>query len=272
MKTLTKHYQLNTKQIHILKMTYKFRIMTAPLLAQYEELKSNCSTFTRLESLRLQGYLGRHQEDNDKFQNKGFRYYLTRQGLLYIGHDQNISKHSLRPKSKNKSVGSAFIDHAVDVFRAYLSLRRSYPGVFDIFTINELGEYDYFPNPKPDLYLNRVKYQKGTNEFMLYLEHANPSFVTKKRFDKLLEHFDSGEWETELGTPYPAILFVLSDSGSERRIQRYITDKLYGAGIDDLQIMTTSIKALALSKEPKIWSGIQDTDRLVDLTDIPVSA
>jgi len=31
----------------------------------------------------------------------------------------------------------------------------------------------------------------------------NPSFVTKKRFDKLLEHFDSGEWEAELGTPLP---------------------------------------------------------------------
>jgi len=265
MKTSTKHYQLNTKQIHILKMTYKFRFMTAPLLAQYEELKSNCSTFTRLESLRLQGYLGRRQEDNDKFQNKGFRYYLTPQGLLYLGHNQNISKHSLHPQYKNQSVGSAFIDHAGDVFRAYLSLRRSYPGVFDIFTINELGEYDYFPNPKPDLYLNRLKYQKGSNEFMLYLEHDNPSFVTKKRFDKLLEHFDSGEWEAELGTPYPAILFVLSDSGSESRIQHYITDKLDNAGIDDLMVLTTSYRSLTKSGQPNIWSSVDEPDELVAL-------
>ena len=29
---LTRHYQLNSKQIHILKLTYKFRFITAPLI------------------------------------------------------------------------------------------------------------------------------------------------------------------------------------------------------------------------------------------------
>ena len=267
MTKLYRHYNLNAKQIRVLELTYKFRFITSSLLAQYKGLKSRHSAYRRLENLYSQGYLGKRQERNDHFQNKGSRYYLTPKALIYLRDNRRLSEPALHSMYKNKSIGSAFIDHAIDILRAYLSLRSSYPDVFYIFTAAELSSYDYFPSPKPDLYLNRVKYQKGTNEFMFYLEHDNPSFVTKKRFDKLLEHFDSGEWEAELGTPYPTILFVLGDSGSERRIQHYITDKLSDAGIDDLACYTTTVKALLNSQNTnaQILSSVNQPEKLISL-------
>jgi len=242
---LTRHYQLNSKQIHILKMTYKFRFITAPLLAQYKGWTNTRSSLRRLENLYVQGYLGKYLNKNELFQNKGTRYYLTPKALIYLRDNFRFNESILHAMYKNKSVGEAFIDHSIAIIRVYLSLRSSNPDVFKSFTANELGGYDFFPTPKPDLYLLRKKSSKAkTNEYLVYIFNDVQLFIIRKQFTKLLEHFDSGDWEAETGNPYPAILYILKDSSAEKRIRNYINTKLDWAGIDDLKVLTTNMKEL----------------------------
>ncbi len=59
------HYPLNTKQLHILKLTYKFRFITAPLMARYLGLKSRHSMYEALERLVDRKYLGKRVDGNE---------------------------------------------------------------------------------------------------------------------------------------------------------------------------------------------------------------
>jgi hypothetical protein len=229
-------------------MTYKFRFITAPLLAQYKGLKSRAGVFRRLENLYDQCYLGKHQERNDHFQNKGSRYYLLPKALIYLRDYHQINDPALHAMYKNKSVDTAYIDHSIDILRVYLSLRSSYPKVFHIYTVNELSGYDYFPLPKPDLYLNRIKPSKSSpNDYLIYIYRDVQLFVIKKHFVKILEHFDSGEWEAATATNYPTIILACPNDRIENNLKTFITKVLDNAGIDDLPILTTTSNTRKIS-------------------------
>lgn len=254
-------YKLNDKQIHILKITYKFRFVTSGLLARYKGL-SNYSVMNKALAILVErGYLHRKYEDDYRIQGKSASYSLNAKGISYLRDEQAIYEQVLHSYYKNKSVTQTFVDHNLDVFAAYIALRDSYPGTFRIFTKAELAIFDFFPKAKPDIYMNRVKHKDGSqNEFMLDVLSDTQLFVLKKRFTALLEHFESGDWEAESETIYPSILLVCTDAGVERRLQTHIAKVLENAGIDELElkVYTTIIKNLLDSDtiHPAIWSDV----------------
>ncbi|MFI5270980.1 MAG: hypothetical protein ACHQT9_02970 [Candidatus Saccharimonadales bacterium] len=268
MKQANRHNALNAKQVHILKLTYKFRFITAPLLAEYKGLSSRHSMYMTLERLASQDYLGKRVDANTDFQNKGARYFLTPDSFKELRDKHGLSERTKFAIYKNKSVSEDYIDGYITVLRVYLALRNAYPDTFHIFTSTELMDYDYMPEYHPDLYLNRIKASKtGVNEYILYNLTSTQFYVFKKQFDKLLEHFDSGEWEAAVETDYPAILLVVSDGKQEKKLQEYIAKVMDNSGIDDLSIYTTTIKALLQKDIPNtaIWSKAQEPGVLTQL-------
>ena len=262
-----KHYPLNAKQIHILKLTYKFRFITAPLLTSYKDLKSRTAMHATLKNLIDRGLLAKRFDRNTLFQNKGGRYYLTSKAMRILRDDFGISEKNLNTIFKNKSVSEKFVDQQVEVFRLYLNLRRIYPNTFDMFTRTEIASHDYFLRPTPDLYLNRLKPSKGQhNEYLLDEFLDTPLYLIKKRVDAFIDHYDSGEWEAGANTEYPTILLVCSDSSIESKIQNYTKKNLEDRGMDDEMIfLTTTLKALN-SVEQRIWSNVFQPEELIPLT------
>lgn len=259
-----KRYTLNAKQIHVLKLLYKFRFITASLLAEYKSI-SRVSSNQSLQVLLDQEYIGRYYENDFRIERKGPRYYLAPKALRFLKDAQDINEQALHSMYKNKTVSSGFIDHNLDVLKAYLSIRDD---SFDIFTKSELGIFDYFPEPKPDLYINRIDPLDDTpNEYLLDIFTDTQTFVIKKRIKLYIEHYDSGEWEAESETDYPAILVVCPSARVEKQIQEHAATILDNAGIDELQIYTTTIKALlgARGSEVSIWSSVYEPERLLHL-------
>ena len=267
MKQSIRHYPLNPKQIHILKLIYKFRFVTAPLLAEYKGLKSRKAMYTALERLLKQEYLGKRTDSNSLFQNKGGRYFLTSQARKLLRTDYGVPEKNLETLSKNKSVSEGFVDKQVDVLRLFLNLGRIYPDIFDMFTKTELAIHDYFPKPTPNLYLNRFQPTQDNkhNEYLLDLLLYDPLFLLKKRVDTYIEHYDSDEWEDEAKTKYPGILLVCPDSSIEFKIQNYVKKVLEDRGMDDeMFFYTTTLRALGGAEE-QVWSNVFEPEKLISL-------
>jgi hypothetical protein len=267
---MTQRYSLNAKQIYVLKLMYKFRFITSSLLASYKGI--NVSSSKRaLKILLDQKYIGKKYEKEYRIQGKGTRYYLLPEALklLRAGHDLN--EQVLLNMYKNKSLSSTFIDHNIDIMTVCVRLRGQYPDSFHIFTKSELGTFGYFPDPKPDLFLNRIKPSENMpNEYMLDIFTDPRLFLIKKRMDAYIEHYDTGDWEDVAETDYPVILIACPDSRAERSIQRYITKTLDSMGIDELRVYTTTTKAL-LSPETQntnIWSNVFEPERVTSLNNL----
>ena len=265
MEKPSKHNTLNAKQLHLLKLAYKFRFITAPLMADYKGLKSRHAMYMTLERLAKQKYLGKRTDSNSNFQNKGIRYYLTPDGLKVLKDKYGFSNSAIFALYKNNIVSENFIEQYSDTLRVYLRLRASYPEVFHMFTKTELLDYDNFPEQLPNLYLNRIQSSElTTSEYMAYILPPTQLFILKKFLNMLLEHFDSGDWEED----YPTIVLVCPDSGTEERVQKHIASTLDSAGIDDLLIYTTSLKALLNSDKQNltIWSSVYEPGKLLSLS------
>jgi len=261
-------YSLNAKQIHVLKLMYKFRFVTSSLLARYKGI-SRIASNKALKILLEQKYIGMHYDRSYKIQGKGAYYYLAPKALTLLKDSHQANEQVLHAMYKNKTVGQDFIDHNLDVYKVYLVLRDSYPGTFHIFTKSELADFTYFPETRPDLYLNRITpVDDLQDQYIVEVFSATSQpFVMKNRFKALLEHNDSGEWEAEAETDYPTILLVCPKASHEESLQAEIAKALDNAGIDELFVYTTTLKALMASNgaQKTIWSDAQDPKSLLSL-------
>ena len=265
-KEPTGRYSLNSKQIHLLKLTYKFRYVTSSLIASYKGI-SRVSANKSLKILLERGYLGQKYNNRYRIQGKGPRYYLVPKALKLLRNEYKLNPKALHNMYKNKSLSSAFINHNLDVFSVYLGLRDKYPEVFSVFTRVELTPYDYFPTPKPDLYLNRhKKTSELTNEYILNIFSNVPLFIIKKRLDNLIRHYDSGDWEATTEGDYPAILLVCANIRTENSLRKHTYLNLENRGIDELRIYSTTTYKLTSPETSKlIWQDIYESKRLVSL-------
>ncbi len=264
-KAKTHKLRLNQKQWHLLKMCYKFRFVTAALLARYKKVRVSAVNKS-LVVLVDAGYLGRKYDKDYRIQGKGAVYYLTPKSLALLKDLETTEDNVLHAQYKNKTASSAFIDQNLNALSVYLSLRNTYPETFHIFTKPELAAYGYFPLPRPTLYLNRVqRATKQPNEYMLELFPDTQFFVIKKRLDALVEHFDSGDWEAGAETEYPTILLVAPDARTEQKLQDQSVKIFDNSGIDDLTILTTTLNALKTASQPEIWSDVNEPGKLAGL-------
>lgn len=244
-----KRNTLNAKQLHILKLTYKFRFITAPLLAEYKGLNSRHGTYMALERLLTQGCLMKRSDNNKDFSNRGTRYGLAPEGYKVL-QEHGFQKELFHTMYSNKSVTEGFIDHLIDTMRVYLYINTTYPETFEIFTRTELASYEAFPSPRPDFYM---RHNETSAEYFLELFHDAPPKNARKRLDDLLEHYDQEGWEQD---SYPTLLFVLADGRTEGYFTEYAKKVLDNTGMEDeITVLTTTMKALSGSTK-EVWTSV----------------
>ena len=269
MKESTKPYTLNAKQIYLLKLIYKFRFVTVSLLSRYKGLKRCDSVSEALEILLKRDYIGKRYDKSYKLLGKGAAYYLASDGRKLLGKEYNFNKNALHTMYSNNTVREDFVDKQIDILRLSLALRNSYPNTFDLFTKTELGDYDYFPSPPPDLYINRLKRaDEAENEYLLEVLGNNQLFVYIKRIKQYIEHYESGDWEASTKSEYPTVLLICPSVKVEQRIQEEINKILTNMGMDDeIFFYTTTLKAVLNSNvnNRKVWSDVFEPEKLLSL-------
>lgn len=259
-----KRYTLNTNQVNLLKLLYKFRFITVSFLASYKSI-SHVAAHKSLDVLLDQGYIGSHYNPSYKLLGKGARYYLAPKGLKYLRDNLQLNEQVLHAMYKNKSVTEGFINHHIDTSTTYLHFIKNYPDVFHIFAKTELASFSSFPDPRPDLLLNKISdNETKINDYFVELCHDTPPINVRKRLSALLEHYNEGEWEED---NYPALCFVLSDARTEEGFEQYAAKTLDATGMDDeIIILTTTIKPLTEKSSLKvIWSNVLTPGKLTYL-------
>jgi hypothetical protein len=187
-------------------------------------------------------------------------YYLTPKALRLLRDIVGANERAIHAMYKNKSVSEAFMGYKLTIMRAYLVLRDAYPDIYNAFTSTESADFEYLPEPKPDLYLSRrAPSETLPNDYLLDILVDTQMFIVKKRIKAYIEHYDSGDWgEGE----YPPILFVCPDGKTEARVLRYAETLL-----EDIEIHTTTLKALLGSSIgiKQIWSTALEPEMLLSL-------
>lgn len=231
----SKQRKLNNNQIHILKLIYKFRFVTPGLLAEYRGVRK-WTIQNGLNILVSYGLVTRRYDKSYKMDRKPASYHLTSKAIKLLRDEHGMDKQVLHARYKDHFVGQGFIDHSLNTLKLYLDIRAKHPDEFKIFTKYEIHGLMHFPDPKPDLYLKRKNPHptKPTKIMIDLIPDNQQNWVTKKRIDDLLQHYEDEEWPNGR---YPAIMLYVNSSRTADTLNTHIEKRKDDLFIEDMELL-----------------------------------
>ena len=242
-KEKKKERKLNKGQVEALKLLYRYRFTTSELLAKAENQKHLQVTRSRLATLEKQGYIGRRYENSYKLLGKFASFYLLPKGLQYLKSIDVAEPRAIKMMYNDPKASDQFVDFCLAVCRTAQALISFYGEEARMFTRTELLDYDYFPQPQPDLYMS-IHRKPLRHYFIDLYDDATPAFVLVKRIKKYIEHHESGEWEST-SSDYPEVIVACVSDKAEQRLRKKL---LEGAG-GDITVYTCTITGLESGSE-----------------------
>lgn len=223
--------KVSSKQLHTLKIVFKFRFVTSSLLAEYRGVNKN-SLNRMLQNLVEAKYLTKQYDNSYRIDRKGARYMLAPKGITYLLKNTDLSKKALHAMYNTKT--ESFIQHCLTTFQLANHIKQTYPDEFHIYSATEIASDIDFPLPRPHLYLRRQETSDTRpNEFFVELHHDSQPFLIRKRFNKLLEHYDDEGWPDG---DYPTLVFVLASDRQAKTFLEYTQSVFESTGIDDVVV------------------------------------
>ena len=217
-----KERKLNKGQVRVLELLYRYRFITSELLAKSENQKHLQVTRSRLATLEKQRYIGRRYDSSYKLRGKFATYYLMPKGLQYLKSIDVAEPQAIKMMYNDPKASDKFVDFCLSVCRTAQALISFYGEEARVFTRTELLDYDYFPQPQPDLYLS-IKRKTMWHYFVDLYDDATPAFVPVKKIRKYAEHEGSGEWEST-DSDYPEVIVACTSDKAEQRLRKKFSE------------------------------------------------
>lgn len=242
---------LNSNQVRVLSLIYKFRFVSVPLLSEYLG-KDKSTVYECLLGLVSQQYITKNYDSSYRLPPRPATYCLATKGIRYLREHTEANHKALRNMYRNKAASEQLVEQSLKNFKLCNQLQRQYPDTFDIYSKTELVQFDDdFLRPLCDLWLKRTKQQEDKpNEYQVeFIEAGAFSWLLRKRIVAHQDFFDESDEEV-----YPYILFVTGNDSTERRIQRMLENCFA-----DFEFWTTTVERLE-SGETKIWRQVFEDD------------
>lgn len=263
---------LNTGQISLLELVYKYRFVSRHLVAKSLGITYGSSIYEKLEVLVKHGYLGKRFDKRLKLQAVPAAYYLTPKGMRALqqlpGHE-HITDAVIKSSYRDKTVGQDFITHTLHVYKYTNLLKRQYPAL-KVFTRRDMSRYSYFPSQLPDAFLSLPSDdpQQPKRFFFDLIPDSQPRVALDRRIANYCEFFDEGGWDVT-GSELPAVLLLSESSPAEKRIQRNVRAQLNRSDMEELRVYTSTAAALENTTSPAaIWTSVEDDDELAELSSL----
>ena len=221
-----KERKLNKGQVAVLKLLYRYRFTTSELLAKAENQKHLQVTRSRLATLEKQGYIGKRYDNSYKLLGKFASYYLLPKGLQYLKSIEAAEPQIIKMIYNDRKASDKFVDFCLQVCRIAQALISFYGEEAKIFTRTELLDYDYFPQPQPDLYMS-IKREPVRHYFVDLYDDNTPAFVMAKKLRQYIDHHESGEWDST-DSAYPEIVIACTSPAAERRVRKKLLPLVEG--------------------------------------------
>lgn len=258
--------KLNTEQLEVLKLLYKFRFGTNDLFAQYFGKKDRSFVYKRLKILHERGLIGKRFDSSYRLQGKPAAYYLTPDGARELQNARGVEI-SIKSIYKDRTVSEQFVKHSLELFAIRNRLYVEHGDDLLFFTRAKMNreEYDYFPRPLPDAY---IRLKNSNKHFFLDVFHDNePSFVAKRRVKQYVKYDEEGDW-TVTETDLPIVLACCESPNLAKRVQKFIVKALDDAWSDSEVMFALTTKAELMSSKSAAWHRPNDSAERVVLEDI----
>lgn len=232
---------LNSHQITLLQLLYKFRYATSKLIAEQQNANHIQVILSRLKILEDQGYVGRRYESSYKLKGKPASYYLLLGGIRYLRKQPYTSSKVLTNAYYDKNRDDHVIEHYLHVFKVHNELNKHYRGIFHFFSQSELREKTHFPKPRPDAYVKHINSStKIANDYFLLCFEEGGYWTHRRRIRTIIEYAEHETWEKATGKPFPTVLVICENSGLQKGMQNLIAKELDMTFVDLKFIATTS--------------------------------
>jgi hypothetical protein len=263
---------LNTDQISLLELVYKYRFVSRLLVAESLNITYGSSLQERLDVLVKHQYLGRRFEKSNRLQGIPAAYFLTAKGLRALQDMPNhkaITDAVIKSSYKDKKVSMGFVVHTLNVYKYTNLLMRHYSGL-KVFTRRDIARYSYFPPQPPDAVLSLPSDDpKQPKRFFLDLvSDIAAGSNLDRRIANYCEFFEDGGWDI-MDSKLPSILLLSERPTAEKNIQRRVRMQLNRSDMEELPVYTSTVTALEhMATNAACWTSIEDTDELVSLNSL----
>jgi hypothetical protein len=269
--TVTNHYAINSKQLDLLRLLYRFRFATSQHLAAINKQPIG-NINQRLQILLDQEYIGRHYDGQYKIYGRPAEYYLLESGIKALKQyvSDKCDNKVLHNLYKDKSATPSFVAHSLSVFTVFCRLKERYGDDLRFFTKSQIHSSSYFPKQRPEA-LIRLDVDGERHEFFLEVIDPNkPFFSYVGKVRRYIEYADDGTWATAGDTKLPKILVVADTVGTDIRFQKQANRFLKRHYEEEPKMYTTNIGRLESIKPgyDRVWRDVEEPERVVALHEI----
>ena len=227
---------LNPQQITILNTLYKFRFTTIALLAQNQQANLRVIS-NRLKILVDQGYIGMNYDSSYRIAGRPATYYLATKGIRFLRERPYTNESALRSIYHDKRAEQHRINHRLNVFKAYIQLKHTYPDRFKFYSKTELMDKAYAPKTKPDAYI--VDKETSKSYFLECLEDNTAYWTLRKTIRKYITFAELEVWqEYKPKQPEPEVLLICESAKLEKTVGRLV-DKASDRSYANVNIRVT---------------------------------
>lgn len=260
---------LNDNQYMLLLAIYSLRFSTRSILSEYLNIANNTSLYSRLQILQKHGYIASHYDKEYKLAGREAEFYMTPQGLKALkGAERlDVTDAMVTAVYKDKAISQSFLGQQILLAKIRNKLISSYDHI-QIFTARDIQLLDYFPKPRPDLFISMKNGSTVTRFFLEYIPASSADSQLRKRLDYLTRYYDDETWD-ETDTPFPIILFIAETGLGEAGIKRAISRQQYKSDTDMAYYTATQDKVLNMTADNrKIWTNVADADETLSLPEL----
>ena len=253
-----KRQKLTGQQQRVLKLLFKFRFVSAGLLADVMGIR-RVSVYEVLEQLVSKDLVTKVYEPKFRIDRKPAYYYLNKNGVTTVRKLMDVKESVVHALYKNDEMTDDFVSHSMKLMQCYVAIAKYLPKDSAVFSKTEINRFRQFPKNRPDLYIRTP----GGQEAIVVIADDKPPYIVRKRLDEIIMHSEDESWE---GENYPHICFVLKDNAAKYGFLFTTKKKLESMGMDEgeLPILAT---ALTTFDHPAAdsWSSPFDPKKYVPL-------
>lgn len=227
--------KLTGQQQRILKLLFKFRFVSAGLLATVMGVRRE-GVYQVLEQLVNKNLVTKVYEEKYRIDRKPAYYYLNKSGVTTVRKLMDVKESVVHTLYKNDEMTDDFISHSMKLMQCYVAIMKYLPAGSDIFSKTEINRFKQFPKNRPDLY---IRTPEG-KEAIVVLADDKPLYIVRKRLDEIITHSEDEGWDSN---DYPHICFILKDHSAKYSFLYTTSKKLEGMGLgeDELPILAAAL-------------------------------
>lgn len=245
-----KEKELSTKQIELLYLLYKFRIITVTQCARYFRIAPTTAQI-RMATIVRGSFIGQRYHSSYRLKGKPASYFLLPRGFNALKRYKELDEAVIKQLYNDPKASDSFVDRQLFIVRTALALRNSYDlSDHEPLTRSELIAYSSLPEYLPEGFFWLGK--TGATRLPIFVDVVlaqEPLFVILRKLRSYIAYMESGEWEEM--QDFPTLLFICETESLKRHVSRKMRQLLYRQD-SELLIGVTSIDLLE-STEKRIW-------------------